>query len=424
VGAVALLATTLVACSSTNSSSGTGSGGSSKGGSKIPSSAFSNHTGISSNSVDVGNVSTLAVGGLFKGALVGTEAYADYVNSTGGINGRKIHVNGADDGFTGAGNRQATQNAMNNDFSLVGSFSLQDNYGGQLLEQDPGMPDVSVALNASVDKLPNVFAAVPADGGWQTGPLLYFKQKFPNDVDGVGTIVSNQPSALVDWAGEKYVLEKEGYKVVYVDSIPETQTDFTQNVIAMRNAGVKIVFIDQLPEIYASSLLKDFVEQNFHPQIILGAASYSKLLVFNAGGPGAVQGAYWDQNASLYLGGDAFAIPAVAQFLKWVQVASPGFQPDLFTLYGWLSGQLFSQALKNAGSDPSRGSLLQALSKITTFSGNNIVTTTNPAGKTLSNCYLVGDIVNGTYQRLDDPPINSSTNGYRCNGQYLVPPGS
>jgi len=420
-GVVALLATTTVACSSTNSSSGTSSGGSKSG---IPSSAFSNHTGISSSTVDVGNVSTLGVGGLFKGALVGTEAYADYVNSTGGINGRKIHVNGADDGFTGAGNRQATQNAINTNFALVGSFSLQDNYGGQLLAQDPGMPDVSVALNQSVDKLPNVFAAVPAAGGWQTGPLLYFKQKFPNDVDGVGTIVSNQPSALTDWAGEKYVLEKEGYKVVYVDSIPETQTDFTQNVIAMRNAGVKIVFIDQLPEIYASSLLKDFVQQDFHPQIILGAASYSKVLVLNAGGPAAVQGAYWDQNASLYLGGDAFTIPAVAQFLKWVQVASPGFQPDLFTLYGWLSGQLFSQALQNAGSNPSRGSLLQALSKITTFSGNHIVTTTNPAAKTLSNCYLVGDIVNGVYQRLDDPPINSSTNGYRCNGQYLIPPGS
>jgi ABC-type branched-subunit amino acid transport system substrate-binding protein len=422
MGVVALLATTTVACSSTNSSSG--SGGSTKGGSKIPSSAFSDHTGITSSSVDVGNVSTLAVGGLFKGALVGTEAYADYVNSTGGINGRKIIVNGADDGFTGAGNRQATQNAINNDFSLVGSFSLQDNYGGQLLAQNPGVPDVSVALNQSVDKLPNVFAAVPAAGGWQTGPLIYFKQKFPNDVDGVGTIVSNQPSALVDWAGEKYVLQKEGYKVVYVDSIPETQTDFTQNVIAMRNAGVKIIFIDQLPEIYASALLKDLQEQNFHPQVVLGAASYSNLLVFNSGGPAAVEGAYWDQNAALYLGGDAFTIPAVAQFLKWVHVASPGFQPDLFTLYGWLSGQLFTQAMKNAGSDPSRGSLLQALSKITSFSGNNLTIPVNPAAKTLSNCYLVGDIVNGTYQRLDDPPINSSTNGYRCNGAYTVPPRS
>ncbi len=422
MGVVALLATTTVACSSTNSSSG--SGGSGSGGSKIPSSAFSDHTGITSNSVDVGNVSTLSVGGLFKGALVGTEAYADYVDSTGGINGRKITVNGADDGFTGAGNRQMTQNAINNDFALVGSFSLQDNYGGLLLKQNPGMPDVSVALNQSVDKLPNVFAAVPAAGGWQSGPLLYFKQKFPNDVDGVGSIVSNQPSALADWAGEKYVLEKEGYKVVYVESIPETQTDFTQNVIAMRNAGVKIIFIDQLPQIYASSLLKDLQQQNFHPQVVLGAASYSNVLVSNAGGPTAVEGAYWDQNAALYLGGDVFTIPAVSQFLKWVHFAAPGFQPDLFTLYGWLSGQLFSEALKNAGSDPSRGSLLQALSKITTFDGNNLTIPVNPAAKTLSNCYLVGDIVNGTYQRIDDPPVNSSTNGYRCNGEYIVPPGS
>jgi ABC-type branched-subunit amino acid transport system substrate-binding protein len=423
MGVVAVLATTTVACSSTNSTSGASSGGAKSGGG-IPSSAFSDHTGVTSKSVEVGNVSTLGVGGLFKGALVGTQAYADYVNSTGGINGRKILVNGADDGFTGAGNRQATQNAINTDFSLVGSFSLQDNYGGTLLEQNPGMPNVSVALNQSVDKLPNTFSAVPAAGGWQSGPLLYFKQKFPNDIDGVGTIVSNQPSALVDWAGEKYVLEKEGYKVVYVASIPETQTDFTQNVIAMRNAGVKIIFVDQLPQIYASALLKDLVQQDFHPQVVLGAASYSNVLVFNSGGPAAVEGAYWDQNAALYLGGDAFSIPAVAQFLKWVKAAAPGFQPDLFTLYGWLSGQLFSQALKNAGSDPSRGSLLQALAKVTTFDGSNLTIPVDPAAKTLSNCYLVGDVVNGQYQRVDDPPINSSTNGYRCNGKYITPPGS
>ncbi len=179
VGVVALVATTTVACSSTNSSSGTGSGGSSSGGSKIPSSAFSDHTGITSNSVDVGNVSTLAVGGLFKGALVGTEAYADYVNSTGGINGRKITVNGADDGFTGAGNRQMTQNAINNDFALVGGFSLQDNYGGLLLKENPGVPDVSVALNQSVDKLPNVFAAVPRQRRLGDGPLDLLQGQVP-----------------------------------------------------------------------------------------------------------------------------------------------------------------------------------------------------------------------------------------------------
>jgi branched-chain amino acid transport system substrate-binding protein len=426
IGLVVVVAATAVACSSTTTASTattSGSGGSSSS-SKIPSSAFSDHTGITSSSVRIGNVSTLAVGGLFKGAAVGTKAYADYINSTGGVNGRRLVVDSADDGFSGAGNRQATQNAITNDFALVGSFSLQDNFGGALLKANPGMPNVSMVLDSATGKLPNVFSAVPLDGGWATGPLMYFKKKFPQDADAVGTVISTVGSAETDWVGEKYALEKEGFKVVYSPTIPVTQTDFTQNVIAMRNAGVKILFIDQLPQNYASALLKNLVQQNFHPQVVLGGASYSNVLVANSGGPAALTGVYFDQQASLYLGQDSANIPAVALFNHWVQVADPGFHADLFTLYGWLSAQLFSQGLKNAGSDPSRGSLLQALSKITSFSGDNLTSTNDPAAKTVGPCYIVGKFVNGEYTRVDDPPFSSGTNGYRCDGQYVLPPGS
>jgi hypothetical protein len=107
-----------------------------------------------------------------------------------------------------------------------------------------------------------------------------------------------------------------------------------------------------------------------------------------------------------------------------VNVASPGWKTDLFTLYGWNSAELFVQALKNAGSDPSRGSILQALSKITSFNGANIVTTSNPVARTTSNCYLVGQVVNGQFQRLDDPPVSSATHGYRCDYSYVTPPTS
>ncbi len=423
VALVASLALVAAACSSTNSSSTTTTSG--KGSSSaIPQSAFSDHTGVTAGQIRVGNVSTLAIGGLFKGALVGTQAYFDYVNSTGGVDGRQIKVDSGDDGFSGAGNKQATQNAITNDFALVGSFSLQDNFGGLLLAQNPGMPDVSVALDSATNQLPNVFSAVPALGGWEEGVLQYYKQKFPNDVNAVGTIVSDQSSALKDWAGQKYVMQKVGFKVIYDPSVPVTQTDYTQNVIAMKNAGVKILFLDQLPENYAAAMLKNLQQQNFHPQVILGGANYSNSLVSAAGGPQAVDGAYFDQNTSLYLGQDASSIPAVTLFNKWVQTADPGFKTDLFTLYGWLSAELFTQALRNAGTDPSRGSVLEALSKITDFSGNNISTPANPAGKSLSNCYLIGEIQNGQYQRVDDPPINSPTHGYRCDYKYIAPPGS
>jgi len=420
-----LVALTTVACSSTNSSSTTTTsvGGSSSGSSSIPASAFSDHTGITSDSVNVTNVSTLT-GGLFKGAAVGTQAYADYVNSTGGVNGRKVLVTSADDGFTGATNKQSTQNGISNGFALVGSFSLEDSYGGALLAQSPGIPDVSVTLDPATSKLPNVFNPQPSANGWEEGPLQYFKSKFPQDIDAVGSLVSSAAAAQPGWNGEKYAMEQVGYKIIYSPTFAITQTDFTQNVIEMKAAGVKMLFIDQMPENYASSVLRSLVQQNFHPVVVLGGAAYSNALVAASGGASAVNGDYLSQNQSLYQGQDSAAIAAVATFLHWVDVASPGFQPDLFTLYGWLSAELFAQGLKNAGSNPSRGSVLQALNKITTFDGNHIIPPANPVAKTLSNCYLLGQVVNGDFQRLDDPPVNSGTNGYRCDYSYVTPPGA
>ena len=390
----------------------------------IPASAFGDHTGITARTIRVGNVSTLALGGLFKGALVGTEAYADYVNSMGGVNGRRIVVDSGNDNFTGAGNKQATQAVISSDVALVGGFSTFDSFGGVLLAQHPGVPDVSVALDPKTNSLRNVFSPVPLGNGWLEGPLQYFKKQFPTAVKAVGVLIADLPSSQAQWQDEQYVMRKVGYRVIYDHTYNQTQVDFTQNVIAMRNQGVKALFIDQMPAIYAGSLLKDLNQQGFHPRIVLGAAAYSNQLVTASGGPPAVDGAYLNQSSSLYLGGDKATIPAVANFLHWVNVASPGFKPDLFTMYGWVSGALFAQALKKAGSDPSRGSILAALSKVTTFDGNHIITPTNPAAKTVSNCYLLGRVVSGQFQRVDDPPANSSTNGYRCDYKYVTRPTS
>jgi len=425
---VLLVAASAVACSSTNSTSTTttaAGGRVSIGNRTVPASANSDHTGITATTVHIGNVSTLALGGLFKGALVGTQAYVDLVNSTGGVNGRKIVVDSADDQYTGTGNKQATQNAISTDAALVGGFSTFDSFGGTVLAQNPGVPDVTQVLDPATNALPNVYSAVPLEGGWEEGALQYYWKKFGSaPLQHVGTLVADLPSPEADWAGEKYVMEKVGYHVVYDATYGDTQFDFTPNVIAMRNAGVKVLFIDQMAEVYASALLKNLVQQNFHPLVVMGAATYSTSLIPASGGPDAVNGSYFDQNASLYLGGDASSIPAVSTFLHWVNVVSPGFHADLFTLYGWLSAQLFAQALKNAGANPSRGSILTALSKVTSFNGGNIVTTSNPAARTTSNCYLVGQVLNAQWTRQDNPPINSPTNGYRCDYSYVAPPKS
>ena len=111
-------------------------------------------------------------------------------------------------------------------------------------------------------------------------------------------------------------------------------------------------------------------------------------------------------------------IPAITTFTDWVQKVSPGFTPDYFTLIGWLCAELFVDALRNAGSDPSRGSLLQALRKITAFQSGNLTPVSDPAGKVPVICYLLGRVADGTWQRLDDPPVSGPDHGFRCDGTY------
>jgi hypothetical protein len=201
-------------------------------------------------------------------------------------------------------------------------------------------------------------------------------------------------------------------------ALPPTTTDFTEQIVAMKNAGVQILFLEQEPENYAAAIFHDLTQQDFHPIVVVGAPSYNPQLVGNSGGPSAVNGTYLEQGASLYLGEDAGRIPAITTFNTWVHKVSPGFTPDFFTLVGWLSAQLFVDALRNAGTDPSRGSLLQALRKVTAFNSGNLTPVTNPAGKVPPTCYLLGQVTDGTFQRLDDPPADGPNHGFRCDGTY------
>jgi len=409
-----LVAGLLTACTSTDSTNITASGSSTP---PIPGSAFDNHTGLTPTSVTIGNVSTLSAG-LFTGSLVGTEAAAAYVNSQGGVNGRKIIVSSANDQFQGALNKQDVQNVVQTDFASVGGFSLEDSFSEPLIAANSGFPDITASLDPATEKLPNNFSPVPASNGWATGPLLYFKQKYPTKISHTATIIADLPSTELAWANEKKAMQHLGYTVLSDPALSPTTTDFTPQVVTMKNAGVQILFLEQAPQNYASAIFRDLSQQNFHPVVVLGAPAYNRQLIGNAGGPQVVNGAYLEQASSLYLGEDSAQIPAITIFNTWVQRVAPGFMPDFFTLIGWLCGELFVDALRNAGMNPSRGSLLQALRKITAFNSGNLIPVTNPAGKVPSICYLLGQVTNGQFQRLDDPPVTSPTNGFRCDGTY------
>ena len=58
--------------------------------------------------------------GLFEGSKIGAEAYFAYINSQGGVNGRKLVLDAHDSAFSSGTITNATQSIAKNDFAIVG----------------------------------------------------------------------------------------------------------------------------------------------------------------------------------------------------------------------------------------------------------------------------------------------------------------
>ena len=197
---LALLAMAGTAVAVTPGSASAASSG--KVGVGIPASAFKTYTGISATTVKIANVST-HFETLFTGAAVGTQAYVDYINSKGGVGGRKLVLTAQDTHYSGTANAQLVQSDLTKAFAMVGSFSVTATSGDKVLAKNPQMADVTVTPNTTTNKLPNFVSPFPEQGGWQEGPLVYLKNKYPTGVKHVGVLLADVPAATQAWAGEE-----------------------------------------------------------------------------------------------------------------------------------------------------------------------------------------------------------------------------
>jgi ABC-type branched-subunit amino acid transport system substrate-binding protein len=385
--------------------------------------ALSSTTGITKSSVTVGNVSIITgpVPGLFQGAPDGVRAYFAYINSLGGVNGRKLLLDAQDDAFLGTQNLADTKKDISTDFAMVGSFSLFDNYGCAALAQNPAVPDVSATLDPVTNALPNVFSPQPIDQGAPLAGYSFLKKKYPNAIKHVGTLVTNVSTALAQWQGQQAAMKHLGYQFSYVREYGPFESNFTTDVINMKNKGVQMVLLSDGTSSVYSTLVNEMNQQGFHPQVMMSSGTiYDPTFVPQAGGAANANGIYLIQDLSLYLGQDAKSTPAVGTFNSWMAKANPGFQPDLYSVFGWASAQLFVQALKAAGPSPTRGKVLAQLAKITSFSASGLVAPANPAKKLPPNCVLFSQILNGKFTRVA-PTLSS---GWDCSQPFYSASGS
>jgi ABC-type branched-subunit amino acid transport system substrate-binding protein len=370
--------------------------------------------GVTATSLTVGNVAVLSgpVPGLFQGAVIGTQAYFAKVNSQGGVFGRQLKLAIGDDQLDCGQNKSQTQALAKKVFAFVGSFSLYDDCGADVLSANPAIPDVHGALGPKSQKLPNNFSVAPLGPGWRTGPLTYLKQKYGAKFQHIGAIYANVGTGPTIWKNTAATIQHMGGAVVSQHPYGATDTDFTGTVVQMRSDGVQMIYVNTTDGATTARFVNALRSQNVDWPIIFGGTAYDSNFLKQAGAN--AEGVYNDAQFSMFFNADeAGRIPAVADFQKWTDVVAKGETKDIFAAYGWASAQLFVQALKAAGPKAKRADVMAQLRKVHKFDADGLLAPADPAGKSPATCWIYTVVKGGKFVRVDTPATT-----YRCDGTY------
>ena len=376
--------------------------------------AAAGEPGVTDTEIRVGGVAstTNPLGGAYGDGFAGVKAYFDYVNSRGGIYGRKLALVSERDDTVG-NNRQEVQGLISEDnLFAVMPVEVLVFTGADLLansdiptfgwninaewgsEQAPGPPNLFgekgsyLCFTCANPLLPWLARRVHAR---RVGLLAYQNASSSACAKGVQASFNKYPSA----------------KLAFVDSsLSFGVTDLTGDVSGMKSKGVDLV-ATCMDNNGTLTLAKEMRKQD------LNAAQYL---------PNAYNREFMQTNASFYEGSYVLSFftpfevkrqpPGLKLFLKWAKKS--GSPQNENALAGWINADLFYKGLKEAGPEFTRQKVIDAINKMTDYTAGGILGGINwqiqHTGENPLTCQVISKVHNGTFA----PSFGTSTQPFVC----------
>ena len=158
--------------------------------------------GISDEVIKIGVIADASEGNAVTGgsesAWLAMRAWAQAVNTTGGLGGRDVEIVLFDSNVFD--HRAAIQEACEGDiFALVGSYALFDGDGVDLLNDEScRLPDFpAAALSPARRESPVTFVSNPTSNDlWQAGAARFLSERYPQSSAALGTVILDLPVAF------------------------------------------------------------------------------------------------------------------------------------------------------------------------------------------------------------------------------------
>jgi branched-chain amino acid transport system substrate-binding protein len=313
-------------------------------------------------------------------------AYFQYVNFHGGVHGRKINFKYYDDGYNPANTVPLTHKLVEQDhvFAVYGSLGTAPTLATRDYLNKASVPQVLVATGDSY------WGAQYKQYPWTIG----FQPDYPGESRIYGNFIASKiPQAKIgvlmqdDAYGENYYnglvagLGSAKSKIVDVEKYDATSTDVTQQVIKLKASGANVFALFALPTQTITALVVA-TKVGWKPTTFINNVSASPLFMGLAQKSGAnVEG---DISATYVY--DVWNNPTSATSKLYKSIIAKydkGANPlDANVLYGVASAWTMVQALRNAGSPPTRAGLMKALTnmnQVNPFLFTGVKMTTTPS---------------------------------------------
>jgi len=294
------------------------------------------------------------------------KAYFEYINSKGGINGRKIQFVTLDDGYDPAkavsnARRLITQEKV---FALFNTLGTPPNLAMWDYVNQQKVPHLFVATGAS--DWGKDIAKHPYTIGWQPDYVTeavafgeYLKKTKPNAK--VAVLYQNDGFGKDFLNGFTKEIEGTGIKIVAKESYEVTDPTVAPQTVKLSKSGAD-TFLDIATPKPAAQSIGTVAKVGWKPLFLLGNVAASKGLVFKPVGleaaKGIISNTYLKDPESSQYTNDAGMKEYKAQLKKF----APRLNPDEpFNVYGWAVAETMTKALEQAGKDLTREKLMDAV---------------------------------------------------------------
>ena len=327
--------------------------------------------GVSSKQIVLGGTAPLSgPASLLASVANGAGAYFKYVNAHGGVNGRSVVYKVVDDQYSVPLTVQATKQLVEQDkvFALFNSVGTPNGIAVEGYLNAAGVPQLFQGSGSSS-------LATPAHK-WSMGFLPPFTGE--GRIYGrwivahrpgakIGVVYENNEFGTDELAGLRQGLGAKASQIVATQSYELTDTNLESQISQLKAAGADTLMVFATPQFAILSYAAAH-KLGWAPQYYLSFVSPSPNvmdIIRATVGPqanGTISIAFVKDPTNLKLWGKDPAIKLYKQVLKCC--LKGGAYADVYNYYGMAAAYTMVDALRHAGKNPTRASLLKAVTHL------------------------------------------------------------